>query len=443
MTGQILRNRGAILVIFFEFFERFGYFAVLSLIALFITGAPAQGGLGRGLAEASEVVGIYVGLMFACPVLGGLLADRVLGHFRAIHLGGSLLVVGHLVLIIAALSAAGVVVPHLAYVLLWSGLSLLVAGTSLLKSTLVVVLGDTFEPDDQGRPSAYGYYFMGINLSGLVAGIGAGYLAKEFGWAQAFSMSAVVMAAATILFVIAEPYCLADAKGRRIAAVQEDAMPAAQVRPRLILLAALALIVGVFSLMVNQLWGTWLVALERDINRDAFGFEIPPQWFTSALALALVVATPLLDRFWRALEARGRRMELVMRYALGMGLAALGCAIFAGALSIGQGQFAWQLAALAVMVIAVSEVIVWAATYNALYVVLPASMTSLGVGGFYALSLGLGGYLAGLIGRQAAVVGQFEFATLLTVGGLIAAVLTAMCRPLFTRLARQASIAMP
>src|SRR2546423_11504700 len=82
-----------------------------------------------------------------------------------------------------------------AYVLVsagfWISIIALIAGNSLIKSTLVVALGDTFSGADTRREPAYAYYYAGINLGGLVAGWAPGSLAAAPGWGAAVRLVAL------------------------------------------------------------------------------------------------------------------------------------------------------------------------------------------------------------------------------------------------------------
>ncbi len=46
-------------------------------------------------ALATQIFGLYIGLIYLIPILGGLLGDRVLGRRRAVTLGALLMTVGH------------------------------------------------------------------------------------------------------------------------------------------------------------------------------------------------------------------------------------------------------------------------------------------------------------------------------------------------------------
>src|SRR5215475_13913292 len=207
---------GAQLVIGFEFCERVGFYSMVSLLALFLSATRAAGGFAWQDKPALTVLGVFSGLMYALPVAGGWIADRFLGHRRALTIGGTLMFGAYLLLTATVFVAH--VSPLSAPLGLWSipdgvpaalrgtyaavsagfwiSICSLVAGNSLIKSTLVVALGDSFAGDDSRREPAYAYYYAGMNLGGLVAGVAAGSVAAAYGWAPAFGVSAIAMGVA-------------------------------------------------------------------------------------------------------------------------------------------------------------------------------------------------------------------------------------------------------
>ncbi len=90
--------KGAWLIVGVEFWERFSFYGMLALLALFLTGDPARGAFGWPDATALSLVGLYSGAMYALPAFGGHIADRVLGRRRAVALGAGLMLAGHILM---------------------------------------------------------------------------------------------------------------------------------------------------------------------------------------------------------------------------------------------------------------------------------------------------------------------------------------------------------
>src|SRR5690606_7324388 len=76
-----------------EMWERFSFYGMKFLLLLYITKYHLftdDAGL--------DVLGAYAGLVYAMPVVGGLIADRYLGTRKAVVFGAILLAIGHLLM---------------------------------------------------------------------------------------------------------------------------------------------------------------------------------------------------------------------------------------------------------------------------------------------------------------------------------------------------------
>jgi len=454
--------RGAQLVIGFEFCERVGFYSMVSLLALFLSASRAAGGFGWEDKPALTLLGIFSGLMYALPVVGGWIADRLLGHRRALTVGGTLMLSAYLLLtaIVFMTRMSPVQAPmglwsipdglpaamsH-AYVLVsagfWISIIALITGNSLIKSTLVVALGDTFAGADTRREPAYAYYYAGINLGGLVAGVAAGSVAAAHGWAPAFGVSAIAMGIALVAYLTFGHRYLnpraASVQGKSAAAPTDAAGSAV----RLFILAVFALLLLVYSIGSFQLWGTMSLFLERSVDRHVNAFEIPTQWFTSIEAAALILAAPVFAALWGALARRKREPDNLVKYALALFLGAAGLLLFANAAwpHAGAIKAGWFLPALGIWIQATGEVAAWTVTYGLVYRLAPQRIVSAVMGAFYAMTLGLGGYLAGQVGTFAEHLGQGRYFLVLGVATAAAGLVALLVRPGLRALAARKSI---
>ncbi|MCX7998324.1 MAG: MFS transporter, partial [Leptospiraceae bacterium] len=102
---------GLRILFFTEMWERFSYYGMRALLALYLTKY-----LQFSDSEAGQIYGVYTAFVYLTPLLGGYLADRYLGNRTAIYIGGILLMFGHLSLAIDKL------------IFFYSGLGLLILG---------------------------------------------------------------------------------------------------------------------------------------------------------------------------------------------------------------------------------------------------------------------------------------------------------------------------
>lgn len=496
--------KGAWLIIGVEFWERFSFYGMLSILALFLTASPLHGGFGWTAAEGLAFVGAYSGAMYALPAFGGYFADRVLGRRRAVTLGATCMLVGQVMLaspvflpvllgwwhgapLLQALHGLGVplgrVLPsqsvhaailehgaaldpragaawlNQAYCLATFGfffaIFCLILGNALMKSTLVVLCGETMSTDDPRREGAYAYYYLGISVGAMLSGFAVGSAAQAFGWHIGFAVAACGMSVALGSYVLLGPRWLGAIglhPDRRppvggpmssiAAAAARDS--AAEARLRIGMLFVLALLLCVFSVGWFQLFGSWLLFIEKDVNRAVGAFLIPVPWFTSINAAVVIVLAPMVAAFWVRLGTRDKRVDIVHKYAFALAMVAIGHLLMyvaaRGATPNTPASVWIPLASLSLL--GVGEIVAWTATYGMVSRAAPAGFASVAMGAWYLMTLGLGGYLSGFTGSLLESIGfAGAFATLTALMG--AACLTALVlRGPLLRLAARANVSL-
>src|SRR5713101_3861404 len=95
--------RGLSTLFFTEMWERFSYYGMRAFLILYMTTPAAAGGLGFADADAGSLYGTYTGSVWLASILGGLVADRFLGQYRSVLIGGMIIALGHFTLAINAL----------------------------------------------------------------------------------------------------------------------------------------------------------------------------------------------------------------------------------------------------------------------------------------------------------------------------------------------------
>ena len=175
--------------------ERLSYYGMSAILMLYLTASPSAlgvpgPGLGYSTADAAGIAGSYSALVFLAPLLGGWIADRVLGSSLAVLLGGCTITIGH-----------GLMAMPLTPTF-WLGLLAIALGTGLLRPNVTALVGKT-QPDDQAkRDAAFSLYYMCTNLGAFLAPLLVGGLAQSKGWHWGFATAGVAMATALVLFVL-------------------------------------------------------------------------------------------------------------------------------------------------------------------------------------------------------------------------------------------------
>ena len=241
--------KGLYLLFFTEMWERFSYYGMRALLVLFLTSATLDEGFGWSSVEALRLYGLYTGLIWFTPVIGGWLADSYLGQRKAVVIGGSLMALGHFMMAGPALlpvlvgqfsgvpvqdvlQTAGVALgslfpdgaawqgldariaalelsageaaryqsaARLAYTLsavsFYSALCLLVCGVGLFKTNISTQVGLLYDERDDRRDGGFTIFYMGINIGAFLGIIIAGVLGERVGWHYGFAVAGVGTAA--------------------------------------------------------------------------------------------------------------------------------------------------------------------------------------------------------------------------------------------------------
>ena len=134
----------------------------------------ANGGLGFTDAQGTSLYGTYTGSAWGAAIVGGLIADRLIGQYRSVLYGGILIMLGHLSLVFPALP------------FFYAGLALIVIGTGLLKPSVSTLVGSLYPQGDPRRDAGFSIFYMGINSGAMLGPIIAGYVAQRIDWHLGF-----------------------------------------------------------------------------------------------------------------------------------------------------------------------------------------------------------------------------------------------------------------
>lgn len=152
--------RGLFVLFGTEAWERFSYYGMRALLVLYLTK-----NFKFSRADALEMYGIYTGLVYLTPLLGGYLADKILGRRKAVLIGGILMALGQIALTQPSL--------------LHFALGLLIAGNGFFKPNISTMVGGLYREGDARRDGAFTIFYMGINLGALYSPLVCGTIADR------------------------------------------------------------------------------------------------------------------------------------------------------------------------------------------------------------------------------------------------------------------------
>lgn len=190
-TGFFGQPRGLFTLFFTEFWERFSYYGMRALLLYYMYTAVTDGGLGIDDGVAKSIMAIYGSLVYMSGVIGGWIADRLIGMQNTIFYGGAFIMIGHIVLALPAGKTA-----------LFVSMFLIVIGTGLLKPNVSNVVGDMYSPEDLRRDSGFSIFYMGINMGAFIAPFIVGTLGQEYNFHLGFGTAAVGMFFGLIVYLV-------------------------------------------------------------------------------------------------------------------------------------------------------------------------------------------------------------------------------------------------
>jgi len=232
--------KGLYVCFFTEMWERFSFYGMKALLLLYLVKHHHF-----SEAEGYVVVGAYGGLVYAVPLIGGLLADRYLGMRKAVVLGGILLSLGHLGMAFEGHQAelVGGVVHRDAFALgvFYLSLSLIISGVGFLKPNISTIVGKLYGENDPRVDSGFTLFYAGINVGALFSSLICGYLGEVWGWSWGFGAAGVGMVAGLGMFLTGQKYLHGHAEPRDPAALRRRLLGPLNVEWAIYLAVVLAL----------------------------------------------------------------------------------------------------------------------------------------------------------------------------------------------------------
>lgn len=201
-TAKQKKHPKALPFLFFsEMWERFGYYLMIGIFTLYLK--DVKGGFGMTEAEASDLYGTFIALVFLTPFLGGLLADRYFGYRKSIIAGGIMMGVGYCMMAVHSLS------------MLYISMTLVIVGNGFFKPNISTLLGNVYSSPQyvDRKDEGYNIFYMGINIGAFVCNFFGAALYIMLGWGYAFIAAGIGMFIGVIIFLVGtKHYKAADIK---------------------------------------------------------------------------------------------------------------------------------------------------------------------------------------------------------------------------------------
>jgi dipeptide/tripeptide permease len=191
--GSIFGHRPGLFVLFFtEMWERFSYYGMRALLVLFLTASLFDEGWAWSRGNALQLYGMYTGLVYLTPIIGGIIADKLLGYRRAVVLGAFIMTLGHAFMAFET--------PAFFYL----GLAGLILGNGLFKPNISSIVGQLYSDRMDQKDGAYTIFYMGINAGAFLGILLCGYIGEKVGWSYGFGLAGVFMFFGMLQFYFAQ-----------------------------------------------------------------------------------------------------------------------------------------------------------------------------------------------------------------------------------------------
>ncbi|WP_115719148.1 peptide MFS transporter [Gallaecimonas mangrovi] len=421
--------KGLFLLFTTEMWERFSYYAMRAILVLYLVDkVEGQGGAGLGWSpeDAISLYGTFTMLVYLTPLIGGWLADNVLGQRRSIIIGGTLMAIGQF-----TLAAPHAMIPGLETQVFYAGLTLLILGNGLFKPNISTMVGDLYTEGDHRRDGAFTIFYMGINVGAFLAGILVAAAYEYFGHTEVIDGQSVFIndyqagfaAAGTgmVLSVLIQLFFsnkllgnigkepIGKLKKQEQQASEKPTGPLSKIeRDRIKVIFVLGLFTIVFWAGFEQAGGLMNIYADKFTDRMLGSFEVPTAWFQSVNAMFIVIFAPILASIWIKLGAREPTSPI--KFALGLLLLGLGFLFMVGAsMQITDGtedakaSMAWLV--LAYLFHTLGELCLSPVGLSMVTKLAPVKLASFFMGLWFFFT-GLANYVAGFIGSFIGVEGN-------------------------------------
>lgn len=412
-----------------EMWERFGFYVAQGLLVLYMTQY-----FGFSDDMSYSISGIFSGLVYISPFIGGFLADRLLGFTTAIIWGGLFLVTGY------ALLALSSTLPFF-----YPALATIIIGNGLLKPNISSLLGTQYASNDPRRESGFTIFYIGINIGAAISGL-SGYIRNAYGWETTFSLASIGMVIGLVTFFaglkyIKKPqvlkpvprklkyqlflYCLLAIIGVNfllkinvltnwllpgagivllvfliVLTLQQDA----EYRKRMIVLNLLIISSIVFWTLFLQLFNSANLYVERLVDKQLFGLQLPTTVFYASEGIFIILLGPLFAWLWQTLAYHHKNPSPVTKFVLGILFTGLGFLVLAMSTSFLNSENLinplWVFSAY--LLITIGELLISPIGLSAVTILAPARLIGMMMGIWF-VATGFGGIFAGWIAKLSSV----------------------------------------
>ena len=325
---------------FTEAWERFSYYGMQALLALYMVKYLLEpdrirhvigfehvraffGGMD-GQPLASAITGGYFALVYLTPIAGGLIADRWLGKRITVLIGALTMAAGHFMMASE---------PLFLFALL-----ALVIGVGLFKGNIASQVGALYKPEDLRRADAFQIFYLGINAGVIASPLIVGTLGEKLGWHWGFGAAGVGMLIGLVIYLSGQKY-LPPEQPRATVAAPKVGLSTNDWSA----LFALLFLIPVMAIAIvpnNQIFNAYLVWGDANFDLKFGGTTLPTTWLVTLDAVVSVSFLAIVALFWRWYGKRHREPDELGKMIIGSAFSLAGalCLVMAAATQPAGGK---------------------------------------------------------------------------------------------------------
>ncbi|MBI3237127.1 MAG: peptide MFS transporter, partial [Chlamydiales bacterium] len=297
-----------------EMCQRFAFWGIANLLVIYLVEQKKFSDLA-----ADHLFGIFTGLAFALPVLGGYLGYR-LNYRLPIIWGIYATAIGCFFMATGILSLVYIALFFTAF------------GTAVFTPNMYTLLGSLYHDKQHLREGGFSIYYSAVNIGILLGMVFIGALGQKGLWTLAFIIAGLIQLPALFFFSKA-------LKGSHFIETAKKTIGKKPVKPpplhknekdRILVICALAFFSIIFWMAYNQGGSSINLFTLRYVDRDIGGFEVPPSWFLSCEVLYLILFSLPLAALYAHLAKKKKNPSPIFKSALSL----FAIALFFGTLSL-------------------------------------------------------------------------------------------------------------
>jgi POT family proton-dependent oligopeptide transporter len=293
--------------------ERFSYYGMTGILAGYISGELAKGGLGQTADAATSIIHTFKFANYFLPLFGAWLSDKIIGRYHTILWVSLFYCLGHGVLACSDMASGPAGKLNFLYV----GLALIAFGSGGIKPCVSAFVGDQFRPDQSHLlQKAYGAFYWSINFGSFFSFLVIPWVKDHHGYSWAFGVPGIAMAIATLIFWSGTPRYVRKPPSREkkhagfipvfLSALSNQS--GFSLEPIMNILAALVLpLISMVILTVVAVAQNVTPAI-RSIGQVGLG--IAGVWYALIVIISLLGKFELPENFWTAAKKRHTEEEI-------------------------------------------------------------------------------------------------------------------------------------